>query len=243
MAQTQARPDVAYDDDETRIVGQVGLIGVLITAVILAIHPFGSSDLYDDGEQFLDHVGAYWLTIHFIVAIGLLVVPLIVDRWAGTLSAPLARVIGRWAALVAIGGVSMAALHLIGTDTMSFVAFRDTFEAGEGSEATLVGADLLLRLHASTLAAWVAVFFLAVPLLAGLAGWIEGRGPRWVPALAIGAGVLELVALIITFNQRQWTTLSEQVVFRTGATLYIVWLLATCVALRRGAPIGEPAPA
>ena len=227
----------------TRFVGNIGLTGVIGLALLLAIHPFGSTDLYDDGFEFLDHVDWFWMLIHVFGAFMFLAWPPAIDAWARGLEDHRARVVGRWSHMVSIAGVGVGTLHLIGFDTMTFWAFRDTYDAAGGSEAAAVSADLLLRLHAASLSSWVLVFFLAVPLLGGVATILDGRYPSWVGGVGVVGGALQIPALAITLSERQWTTLSEQFIFRTGATLFIVWMLAICWSLRREAPVGTPAPA
>jgi len=225
-------------DETTEFVGKIGLVGVIGLALVLAVHPFGTTDLYDDGLEFLDHVNWYWLTLHVVGALLFLSWPPVIDAWAQRLTDARARVVGHWAHMMSIAGVAVGTVHLIGTDMMTFWAFKDTFEDSDGSEAAQVGADVLLRLHAATLSSWVLIFFLAVPLLAGVAALLDGRYPRWVGYVGVVGGALQLPALLITLSERQWTTLSEQFIFRTGATLFIVFMLAIAWSLKRGAPVG-----
>ncbi|MDJ0961168.1 MAG: hypothetical protein QNJ88_10940 [Acidimicrobiia bacterium] len=237
--------DVATDASSTQrtvgFTGRLGLWAVLILVVVLAIHPLGSTSLYDDPVQFLEHVTSYWVVIHMAAAIGLLAFPLIVDTWSKHLATPEARVLGRGATLIAVLGMGIGMIHLTGTDTMTFVAFRDTFEASGGSEAGLVGVDVLLRLHAATFTAWVSSFFLTLPLVLGFAVRADGRLPRWMAWIAWAAAALQIAALSITFAERQLTTLSEQILFRSGATLMLIWFLVTTMWMRRGSVTGATA--
>lgn len=228
--------------ESTRFIGQIGLVGTIGLALVLLVHPFGTSDLYDDGFEFLDHVNWFWMSIHLLGAALFLAWPPTIAAWADGLTDLRARIVGRWAHMLSIAGVGVGTLHLIGFDTMTFWAFRDTYEAADGSEAAAIGADVLLRVHAASLSSWVVVFFFAVPLLGGVATLLEGRYPTWVGGVGIIGGALQVPALVITLSQRQWTTLSEQFIFRTGVTLFIVWMLAVAWSLRRDAPIGQPAP-
>ena len=220
---------------DTEIAGKVGFAAVVLVAVVLGIHPFGTTSLYDDGEAFLDHVGSFWIVLHIVGTLGLLFFPLIIDRWSRALVTPESRLAGRTAFVVSIVGMGVGVLHTIATDTMTFVTFSDTFEASGGSEAGIIAVDLLLRLHASTLTAWVMSFWLATPLALGVASFLDRRQPRWMAWLAWAAGALQIAAISITISERQWTTLSEQVVFRTGATLFFVWMLVATWWMRRGA--------
>lgn len=232
--------DRAAADDTTRLAGTIGFWGAIAIAIVLIIHPFGTSDLYDDGFEFLDHVNAYWMIIHLAAAVIFFTLPPALGHWKDTLESARARLVAGWAHMMSIAGVGIGTLHLVGTDTMTFWAFRDTYDAAGGSEAAAIGADVLLRLHAATLTSWVTVFFFAVPLLGGIAALLDGRYPRWVGYLGVVGGALQVPAVIITVAERQWTTLSEQFVFRTGVTLFIVFWLAVAWSLRRGAPIGSP---
>lgn len=117
---------------------------------------------------------------------------------------------------------------------MTFVAFRDTYAATAGTEAGEIGVDLLLRLHAATLAAWVTTFYLVTPLALGVAAFLDRRLPRWMPWLAWTAAGLQVVALSITIAEGQWTTVSEQVIFRSGASLFLIWVLVAVWWMRRG---------
>lgn len=220
--------------DQLRFAGSVGLFSSVGLAVILAIHPLGSTELYGDGGQFLDHVNGLWIALHLAAATLLIAWPAVIGAWATHLATPQARFIGRMATLAATLGVGIGVIHLVGTDTMTFVAFRDTFVGGAGSEATVVGADLLLRLHASTLTAWVVGMFFALPLLLGWAAWQDGGMPVWTTAMVLAAAALQIPAIGITLAERQWTALSEMGLFRTGVTLLFLWMLITTFAMRKG---------
>jgi hypothetical protein len=47
----------------------LGLVVTIAVAVILGVHPFGSTELYDDGPRFVDHIGPIWVAIHVAVAV------------------------------------------------------------------------------------------------------------------------------------------------------------------------------
>lgn len=230
----------SIEDEAARLAGTVGFYGAIAIAIVLAIHPFGTTDLYGDGFEFLDHVNAFWMIIHLLAAAVLFTLPPLLGSWKDTLRPAPARFVGGWAHMMSIAGVGVGTIHLVGTDTMTFWAFRDTYDAANGSEAAAIGADVLLRLHAATLSSWVLVFFLAVPLLGGVAALLDGQNPKWVGYLGVLGGLLQIPALIITMAERQWTTLSEQFIFRTGATLFVVFWLAIAWGLKRGAPVGTP---
>ena len=117
---------------------------------------------------------------------------------------------------------------------MSFHAFADTFEAGSGSEAVTVAADLLLRLHASTLVAWVVTFFFGFTAVLGLAAHSDGRFPVWFVWMPWVGAAAALASVVVTLAERQWTTLSEMGLFRTSATLLVLWLLVATWWMRRG---------
>lgn len=221
--------------------GRLGLFFVAGLAIVLIVHPFGTTDLYDDGFGFLDHVNWFWMVLHFLGAVLFLGWPPVINAWANGLERTSARLIGQWAHTISIAGIGVGTIHLVGTDTMTFWAYRDTFDAAEGSEAAEIGADLLLRLHAATLSAWTVVFFMAVPLLGGVATLLERRYPSWVGYVGVLAGAIQVPAILVTVSERQWTTLSEQFLFRTGVTLFIGWMLVIAWSLRRGAPVGSPA--
>ncbi len=237
MTQTTTEPST---DETVAFAGTIGVIGVIGIIIILLAHPIGTTDLYDDAGEFIDHVSPFWVLIHFAAAIVLAVFPLIFGTWARTLDPGPARLVAGWSATMATAGFALGVLHMIGTDTMTFWAFQDTFEAAGGSEASIIGADILLRLHAATLASWVALFFLTVPLMAGTAALMAHWGPRWLGWMAVVAGLLQIAALTVTVIEHQWTTLSDQILFRGGVTLHVLFTLALAMGLRRGAPIGEP---
>ena len=105
---------------ERRVAGTVG-IGVAVgLAVILGIHPPGDTALYDDPIEFVDHVGTYWISLHLVAALLFLGVPTVVGAWGGTLESPVARIFGRMAGTMSVIGVAIAALHLVGTDAITF---------------------------------------------------------------------------------------------------------------------------
>ena len=227
---------------ESRFAGQIGFAGVIALAVLLIVHPFGTTELYEDGFRFLDHVTWFWVTIHLLGALAFMTWLPAIGAWARGLEEYRARVVGRWAYSLAIGGFAVGTIHLAAMDTLTFWFFRDTYEAAGGSEAGEIAADLLLRLHGASLSAWITIFWFAVPLLGGIATLLDNRMPRWVGWVGVVGGGLQVPALALTLGERQWTTLSEQIVLRTGATLFLVWMLAITWSLRRGAPIGQPAP-
>lgn len=221
-------------ETEIALAGSIGLGAVILLAVLLALHPFGTTGLYDDGERFLDHVNVFWVVIHLLGSVVFLAFPTMISTWARNLDGVAASYFGRWATHAALIGMGVGVLHLLATDTMTFVAFADTFDAGDGSEAVSVGADLLLRIHAATLTAWVIGFFFAVPALAGIAAHRDGRFPAWYSWLAWAAAALALASVIVTFAEGQWTTFSEMGLFRSGATLAALWIGFTAWWMRRG---------
>lgn len=217
---------------EVRVAGGVGFASVVGVALILAAHPFGTTDLYGDGEAFLDHVGWYWIALHLAAAVLLLVWPAVLAVWTGCLGTVRSRFLGRAAVFTSTIGLGVGVIHLVATDTMTFVAFRDTFDAG--GSATSTAADLLLRLHAATLTAWVVSFWLAVPVLLGWAVLRDARMPSWLGWLGLSAGALQVAATGVTVAERQWTTLSEMGLFRVGATVLLVMMLVITWSMRRG---------
>lgn len=220
--------------DEISLAGNVGFWAVVLTTVVLLIHPFGTTELYGDGQQFLEHVDVLWVTIHFVVALLFMVLLLPINVWARNLSTTTARTWGRLATLVAIAGTAVGLFHLTATDTTTFVAFADTFESEAGSESANLGGDLLLRLHAATFAAWVTSYFFAVPALVAVAAWQDRRFPAWQTMLAVIASVLAAVSVVLTLGEGQLTTLSEVGIFRPSVTLFLIWMLTTTWWMRRG---------
>ena len=233
-------PTLTEQQEEVRFVGRLGFWAVIGLAVILGAHPVGTTKLYASGEQFLEHVNAFWVVLHLASGILMLVLPIIIGVWARHLASTPARVFGQWSTYIGIVGVAVGTIHLIAFDTTLFLAFSDTFAAGTGSEAVTVGADLLLRIHAATLTAWVVSLFFALPAVLGFAAHVDGRFPRWYPWLTWLASVVALASVIVTLAEEQWTTLSEMVLLRTSGVLLIVWLLTTTWWMRRGsiAPVG-----
>ena len=217
-----------------RFAGTIGLGATLALVVILVVHPFGTTELYDDGGRFLEHVNGFWIALHVLGVVAFLAYPVVIETWSSHLATPQARLVGRWASLIATLGMAVGALHLVGTDTMTFVFFEDTFNAGAGSEAVTTSADLLLRIHGATLFTWVLVFWFAVPALMGLAVRLDGRLPQWFAALAGVSALLQVAALVVTTSEGQWTTLSEMGLFRVGATLLIAFFLLQALAMRSG---------
>ena len=51
------------------VTGTLRVVVTLAVAIILGFHPFGSTDLYDDGARFVEHVGALWVVIHLAGAV------------------------------------------------------------------------------------------------------------------------------------------------------------------------------
>ena len=220
--------------DDIAHTGRIGFWVAIALAVLLGLHPPGSTELYGDGKAFLEHIDGFWIAIHVAVAVLLFVVPLVVGVWASHLATAKARVYGGLATSAAVGGAAIGVLHLVGMDTMTFVAFSDTFESGAGSEAVLVGADILLRIHAATLAAWALSFFFVLPVSAGIAAMADGRYPAWYWLLLLVAGVSALGGVIVAFSEGQWSDISETVLLRISGVLAIVWILITSWWMRKG---------
>lgn len=226
--------------DDIAHAGRIGFWVAIILAALLGLHPPGSTELYGDGGAFLEHIDGFWIAIHIAVAVLLFVIPLVVGVWASHLATPKARVYGGLATYAAIGGAAVGVIHLVGIDTMTFVAFSDTFESGAGSEAVLVGADILLRIHAATLAAWALSFFFVLPVSAGIAAIADGRYPVWYWLLLLVAGAAALSGVIVAFGEGQWSDLSETVLLRVSGVLAIAWILITSWWMRKGST--APAP-
>ncbi len=226
-----------------RATGTVGLACAIGVAVILGIHPFGSTELYDDGQKFLEHVSPFWIVIHLVATPLLFGFALVLWRTARGMNNPMAATLATWASMIAVGGMAIGAIHLIANDTTTFFAFSDTFEAGAGSEATLVAADLLLRIHAASLVTWMVSFWFMVPAVLAAALWIERDRPMWLAAITGISALCQVIAIIMFFSAGQHTTASETGVFRVGVTLLIAVIAILAWELRRGAPVGQPAAA
>jgi hypothetical protein len=216
--------------ERRRAMGTIGVVVAIAVGLILGVHPLGSSDLYDDGPQFTHHVGYFWVAIHFIGGVLLLAVPAVIAASNDSLVNPLAHAFGRIATSISIGGVALALLHLAGTDTMTFLAYEDTLNSGIDGAAA--GADVLLRLHAATLTAFVLTLFVALPAAEAFAAATDGDWSWrfWMPA---ATAVLATSAVCVTLGARQWTTLSEMGLLRPSMVLFLVWFGLVSHALRR----------
>lgn len=221
--------DLEVQDTTREIVtaGRAGFVSAVVVAAVLAVHPPATTETYSAGEPFLEHVGFFSVVLHLIATAGLLVWPATIAVWGKNLATVEARFAGRVATTTATAAVAIGAVHMIAIDTLAFEFFRPTYAAGGGSEAAAIGLDLLVRIHAASLSAWVVVAFIGLPAALGWASLRDGRMPGWSTPLAFAGAALPVVALVITLNERQWTTMSEMVVFRTGATLLIVWVILT----------------
>jgi hypothetical protein len=102
----------------------------------------------------------------------------------------------------------------------------------DGAGGAAAGADVLLRLHAATLTAFVMAMFVAVPAAAAIATAFDRDWGRrfWLP-VAIGA--LSATAVSVTLLEGQWTTLSEMGLFRPAAAAFLVWFGLVAHDLRR----------
>lgn len=69
-------------DSGMRFTGRIGIPATATVAVVLAIHPFATTALHDDGTRFLEHVSAHWVTLHVVAALALLWFPTVFDGWA-----------------------------------------------------------------------------------------------------------------------------------------------------------------
>ncbi len=238
---TTKEPAMVTTNHTDRAVGTIGLVGAALVAAILGVHPLGTTELYDDGPGFLDHVNVFWVAIHLVAAVAFVTFAPVIHHAAETLRPGYPRALGRFAGVVATLGTALGVLHLVGFDTLTFLAFEDTFAAADGSEASLLGADLLLRLHAASLVSWMMAFWLPVSALLGAALLAEGTRPFWMRQLGPVAAVMQAAAVILFVAEGQHTTLGETVLFRAGVTLLLALVALLAWELRRGAPIGEPA--
>jgi hypothetical protein len=216
--------------DRRRATGTTGVVVAVVVGLILGGHPLGNTDLYNDGPRFTHHVGYFWVTIHFLGAILLLAVPAVVGAVSETMLRPAAQVLGRIATSVSIGGVALAVLHLVGTDTTTFLTYKDTLDSGiEGATA---GADVLLRLHAATLMAFVLTLFVALPAASAAATAID-RDWSWRFWLPLVTSVLATASVCATLAARQWTTASEMGLLRPAMVLFLIWFGLVSYRLRR----------
>ena len=55
---------------------------------------------------------------------------MVIASWAETLVAATSQVFGGLTVTVSVVAVALAVLHLVGTDTMTFLAYEDTLAAG-----------------------------------------------------------------------------------------------------------------
>ena len=213
-----------------QVTGTLGIAVTIAVAVILGVHPFGSTGLYDDGTRFVEHVGPLWVIIHFAGAVLLLAIPVIVASWAETLDAAASQVFGKLTVTVSVVAVTLAVLHLVGTDTMTFLAYEDTLASG--IDGAVIGADVLLRVHAATLMAWVMSMFVALPIVAAVAT-ASDRVWSWQFWLPAAIATVSLASVSVTLVEGQWTTLSEMGLLRPTITLFLVWFGLTSRRLRR----------
>ena len=227
---TEAMQAVQAGDERRRITGTVGLVIAIAVALILGVHPLGSTDLYDDGVRFTNHVSPFWVAIHVVGALLLLGVPTVVAAWGETVATPAGQVFARMAATISIAGVGLSLLHLTGTDTLTFLAYKDTLDSGV--EGAVVGADVLLRLHAATLMAFVLSLFVGVPVAAALAMAMD-RDYGWRFWMPVVTATLALTSATVTLLEGQWTTLSEMGLFRPAIVLFLIWFGLISYRLRR----------
>jgi hypothetical protein len=129
MANVRVEPDAARQ--RQHVIGTFGVVIAVSVAVILGVHPWGSTDLYDDGAEFVDHVGPFWLVIHFVGTVLFFGMPTLIGAWADTLRTPAGQVFGKLAASTSVGSVALGVLHLVGTDTTSFLTSEDTLASGQ----------------------------------------------------------------------------------------------------------------
>lgn len=220
------------DSETVRITGTIGLVSAVAVAVILGVHPPGSTELYDDGVESVGKASLFWITIHVTAALVTLAFPLVVSAWGSGLDTARARVFGGFAGMVAIVGTALGVVHLVGTDTIAFAFYQDTLDSGVEGAAT--GADVLLRLHAATLTSWIVGFWIAVPVLAAVAAWIDRRRDWQLYLPAVGA-VLAVASVVVAIGERQYTFASDMLLFRTSVTLFIVWIGLIGYTMRRRA--------
>ncbi len=223
-----------------RTLGGIAIGSAVAVAVILGVHPVGTTDLYGDGVEFVEHVGPYWITIHLAAAFVILAFPLAIAAWGASLSTVPGRVWGRLAASVATVGTAIGVIHLVATDTILIAFFQDTVEAA--GEDGVVSADLVMRLHAGTLTAWIIGFWLGVQAVCAIAAWVDGRR-SWELYLPAAAVLLLIISLSITVAEGQYTTVSEMLFFRVPVVLFLIWLILVGRQLRERAAETVPASA
>ena len=78
-----------------QLIGTMGVVVAVAIGLILGVHPLGSTELDDDGVRFVDHVGAFWVVIHFVGAILFLAIPTVIGAWSETLATPAGRAFAR----------------------------------------------------------------------------------------------------------------------------------------------------
>lgn len=211
------------------VAGSVGIGMAILLAAIFVTHPPGSTELYADGVRFVEHVTPFWVVSHVLLGVILLGLPLVLGAWTKLARTAVGALFADFTAKLSIVGVTIGILHLVGTDTVTFYAFQQTLAAN--GEAAVLGADVLLRLHAATLVVWTLTLFSAVPLVASVSAWLDGDR-RWRFWLPLTAGLLSVSAVIVTLVEQQWTTVSETILLRSGATLLLVWIFLVSWTLR-----------
>lgn len=93
--------ETSQRDAEIQTAGNLGFWFIVVLTAVLLIQPFGTTELYDDGHQFLDHVDVLWVIVHFAGAVLFLAILLPIGTWARHLGTEKARAFGRWAVHVA----------------------------------------------------------------------------------------------------------------------------------------------
>jgi hypothetical protein len=224
----QTRADDSVE--ELRTVGAITLWSAVAVALILGVHPPGSTSVYGDGVEFVEHVSPLWIAIHLVGAFVTLAFPLGVTAWGESLTTARGRAWGRLAGMVALVGTGIGVVHLVATDTIAVAFFEDTVETA-GADA-VVSADLLLRLHAGTLTAWIIGFWLGVQVVTTVAAWLDERR-GWELWLPCTGSLMLLVSLGITIAEGQVTTISDMVFLRVPLGLFLLWLGLVGHRLRR----------
>lgn len=227
------------DREMKRVTGALGLAGGVLAIGANVLHPFTDTETYLSGEAFVEHTSDFWVGLHIVVALTLLVVPLVTYAWSQDLTGAAARVVGRLAFYTLLLGTGIGVVHLAGIDGLVLPSYRDLLAGGGDME--VFGADLLLRVHLTTFVSWTLLMFGAGLLLLGLAELASPSGRRILGWLLVVGSALGFASSIGSGLEGHLTTATDAGLLRPAGAIATVWLLLVSWEMwREGVARPEP---
>lgn len=236
-----ARTGAGPTSTDARVASTLLIVGGILGVIGNALHPFLAGD--STTPELLTAIagrGHLWTAVHLIIAaaivvltVGAVVLVRVLDGTPGALAS-------RAAAVCAVIGGTIFSIQIAVFDGIGLRELADAHAAANGSaKRSIEGvADAVATLDLALLALSMVLFLGVTFIVLGTALIRSGLFAAWIGGLSVLSGaVAALAGLLILFNGG--SNLAINFLFRPGAALGTVAILAVALSLRRG---GAAAP-